>query len=198
MNLYVPVAWSPMMLKLQWFVVASSSGYWPYAYRRSIVEKKYFAFKRRFRDWLCDVVHQAVYILHLIFVLWIALFLTLESIASFIVLSRLTEITIGEIKFLSLHLSNLITLPFFCNFLSSSSTCDCRLIGILRPLWWMGVKFVSNFDLIVWFFDRPILFIRLGIFLVIFIIKFYPSRFCIYNLCHSITLYPTITLYVTV
>ena len=60
--------------------------------------------------------------------------MTLESMASFIVLSRLTVITIDEIKFLSLHLSSLIMLPFFCNFLSSSSTCDCRWIVILRPL----------------------------------------------------------------
>ena len=105
--------------------------------------------------------------------------MTLESLASFIVLSFLTVNIIGELKLLSLHLSTLITLTFFCNFLNSSSTCDCRWIGILRPLWWMGVKFVLNFDLTVWFFDRPILFIRLGKFLAISIFKFCPSRFCI-------------------
>ena len=59
--------------------------------------------------------------------------MTLKAIASFIVLSHLTVIFIGEIKFLSLHFSNLTTLPFFCNFLRSSSNCDCRWIGIFRP-----------------------------------------------------------------
>ena len=109
--------------------------------------------------------------------------MTLESIAGFIVLSRLTVITIGGIKFLSLHLSSLITLPFFWSFSGSSSTCACRWIGILRPLWWMGVKFVLNFDFTVWFFVRPILFIRLGSFLAISIFKFCLSGFCIIATC---------------
>ena len=109
--------------------------------------------------------------------------MTLESMASFIVLSRLTVITIGEIKFLSLHLSSLIMLSFFCNFLSSSSTWDCRWIGILRPLWWTVVKFVLNFDLAVWVFDRPILLIRLGNFLDISVFRFCPSTFFIIAIC---------------
>ena len=134
MNLYVPVAWPPMILKLQCFAVASSSGNWLYAYRRWMVEKS--------TSLSCDdseidcailSIRQSIFCIWYLF-LWIALFMTLESMASFFVLSLLTVITIGEIKFLSLHLSSMIMLPFFCNFLSSSSTCDCRWIGFLSPL----------------------------------------------------------------
>ena len=39
MNLYVPVAFPPNMLKLQCFCVSSCKGTWLYAYFKSIFEK---------------------------------------------------------------------------------------------------------------------------------------------------------------
>ena len=105
--------------------------------------------------------------------------MTLESLASFIVLSLFTVITIGDMKFLSLHFSSFILLPFSSNFLSSCSTWFCKCIGTLRPRWWIGVNLVLNLDFTVWFTDCPIRFIKPGNCLAITCYKFWLSRFSI-------------------
>ena len=159
------------MLKLQCLAVASSSANWLYAYRRSMVEK--------YTSLLCDEsdidcamlsIRQSILCIWYLF-FWIALLMTLESIASFIVLSRSTVITICEIKLLSLHLSSLIMLPFFWSFLSSSSTWDCRWVDWDSPSSLVdGVKFVLKFFEMIFWSSYP--FFRLGNFWLFLFLSF--------------------------
>ena len=167
------------MLKLHCFAVASSSGTWLYAYRKSIVEKSTSpSCDDSEIDWAILFIRQSMFCIWYLF-LWMALFIILESMASFIAFSLLTVITIGDMKFLSLHLSSFITLPFSCNFLSSCSIWFCKCIATLRPRWWIGVKFVLNLDFTLWFIDRPIRFTRLENCFAINCFKLWLSSFSI-------------------
>ena len=161
MKRYVPVPWPLIILKLQCRPGSKLS--WLYAYLKSNVEKYVVS---------CDaVVFKFCWIVSInlsIFgtwylFLWIDLFKILESKASLTVLSLFTKITIGEMKFLSEQLFNFMMCSSLCNFLSSSLTSGCKLMGTLHPFWCVGVKCLWNVDLTECFKDLPILLIRPGI-----------------------------------
>ena len=86
--------------------------------------------------------------------LCIDLLRTLESNANFIVWSRLTVITRGEINYWSEQLFSFFMCPSSRSFLISQFTRSCRLMGTLLPFWCFGWKFLWNLDLTIWIFDQ--------------------------------------------
>ena len=90
-------------------------------------------------------INKTIYVWHLILFLWIALFRTLESRASFTDWSFLTVITMGEIKFLSEHSCNFSICPCSESFFNSSDTLSNKFIGT-RLFGVMGYNFDEIFN----------------------------------------------------
>ena len=94
--------------------------------------------------------------------LWMDLYNTFESDASFIVWSFFTVTTFGDMKYLSRHLE-IFMIRFSSNkFLSSILIFCCKLFGIRLPFWCLGWKSLWNLDFATWFFDPPIRDINSG------------------------------------
>ena len=139
MNLYVPVAFPPNMLKLQCFCVSPCKGIWLYAYFRSVFEKynvPVFCLSSL-------IFHAIVSIRWSILCIWylflcIASFNFFESSAIFMDLSCFTVITTGLIKCSSEHLSNLIICLFSMSLFNSLSTLSIRWSWTRLPLCCLG------------------------------------------------------------
>ena len=98
--------------------------------------------------------------------LCIALFSFFESSAILTDLSFFTVITTGLTNKSSGHFLCLLICLFCISLSNSSSTFSSKCTGTLRPFCWFGVWFCLNIDLVMWFFDFPILVHRWGYFFV--------------------------------
>ena len=144
------------MLKLQWFAVLVSKYNWLYAYFKSIVENYVvFCDTGALICWEMDSISVSKYGIWYSF-LWMALFNTFESSASFIIWSFFTVTTIGDMKYLSGQLESFMICFSSNNFSSSLLTFPCKLIGMRLTFWCLGWKSIWNLDFATWFFDLPI------------------------------------------
>ena len=145
-----------MILKLQWLAVWASKFNWLYAYFKSIVEKYVVFFGAgALICWEIDSIKVSMFDIWYLF-LWMDLFNTFESTASFIVWSFFTVTTMGDMKYLSGQLESFMICFSASNFLSSVITFSWRLIGIRLPFWCLGWKSLWILDFATWIFDRPI------------------------------------------
>ena len=103
-NLYVPVAFPPNMLKLQWFCVSGWSGIWLYVYFSSILLSYYFPSFVLSKDNFIVIVSiwWSMLCIWCLF-LWIASFRISESNAFLIDWSDFTVMTTGLMKCSSEH-----------------------------------------------------------------------------------------------
>ena len=184
MNLYVPVALPPRMLKLQCFCVSSCKGTWLYAYFRSLFEKysvPVFCFNSLILHAIVSIRWSMLWIWYLF--LSIASFNFFESNAIFMDLSCFTVITTGLIKYSSEHLSNLFICLSSISLFNSFSILSIKCSGTLFPLCCVGWNVLWNVDFAMWFFDFPILAHRWGYFWSIHFAMLFCGEFmlCIFS-----------------
>ena len=128
---------------------------WLYAYFKSSVEK-YIVFcdSGALNCWEMDSISVSIFGIWYFF-LWMALFNTFDSSASFTVWSFFTVTTIGDIKYLSGQLESFIICFSSNNFLNSLLVFSFKLIVIRLPFWCLGGKSLWNLDFATWFLDLP-------------------------------------------
>ena len=165
MNLYVPVAFPPNMLKLLCFCVSSCKGTWLYAYFRSIFENS----NVRVFCLSSLILHAIVSIRWSILCIWylflcIASFNFFESSAIFMDLSCFTVITTGLMKYSSEHLSNLIICLSSMSLFISLSTLSIRWSRTRLPLCCVGGISYGMWILLCGFLIFRFLYISRGIF----------------------------------
>ena len=104
--------------------------------------------------------------------LWIASFRSFESSAILTLLSFLTVITTGPMKYSSEHFSSLIICLSSISFSNSCSPVLLSVIGLVYLCVVLGVNFSLKVDFATWFFERPRRVHRCGYFFNIHFMMF--------------------------